>query len=351
MTLSPIFDEVTICGRTVRNRLTLAPLTNMQSHADGTISDDELRWIAMRANGGFAIVMTAAGAVAAGGQAFPGQLGFHHDRHLDGLARLAGIIRGGGALAVAQLQHGGIRARPDLTGIAPTGPSASEGVRALEESEILAVVEQYVAAARRARQAGFDGVQLHAAYSFLLASFLDPALNRREDSFGGDYEGRTRLLKRVASAVRDAIGPDTILSLRVNHGPGRMPEPEVERLIGELMSSGAVDHVDVIVEDGADLGWLRQIPKGRAKIGVTGGFASRPTIEGAIAAGADFVGLATAAILHHDAPRHLLADPDWQPVALPVAADHLVTQGVTAPFFDYLATIPGFLRSETRAVA
>ena len=93
-------------GATLKNRFVLSPLTNLQSHPDGVLSDDEYRWLTMRAEGGFALTMTCAASVQEEGVGFPGQLGFHDDKHLPGLTRLAAKINEYGSHAVGQLHHG-----------------------------------------------------------------------------------------------------------------------------------------------------------------------------------------------------------------------------------------------------
>ena len=97
-------------GPDMKNRLMLAPLTNLQSHADGTLSEDEIHWLTLRAEGGFGLVMTAAAHVQEVGQGFPGQLGVWSDLHLPGLTRLASTLKQKGALAHVQLHHAGSRA-------------------------------------------------------------------------------------------------------------------------------------------------------------------------------------------------------------------------------------------------
>jgi 2,4-dienoyl-CoA reductase-like NADH-dependent reductase (Old Yellow Enzyme family) len=96
-------------GPAMANRFMLAPLTNMQSHADGTLSDDEYRWLVARAEGGFGLTMTAAAHVQKGGQGFPGQIGIWSDDHLPGLTRLAAGIAAAGSLSSVQLHHAGER--------------------------------------------------------------------------------------------------------------------------------------------------------------------------------------------------------------------------------------------------
>ena len=106
-------------GVVSRNRVWLAPLTNQQSHADGTLSDQELHFLAMRADGGFGLVETCAAYVSQDGKAWPGELGVHDDAMIPGLTRLARRIHDGGALASVQLFHGGLRASQAVSGIAP----------------------------------------------------------------------------------------------------------------------------------------------------------------------------------------------------------------------------------------
>ena len=155
-------------GATLKNRFVLAPLTNLQSHPDGVLSDDEFRWLTKRAEGGFALTMTCAASVQESGVGFPGQLGFHDDKHLPGLTRLATAIKVKGSQAVAQLHHGGLRAMTK-----PKAPSADEKLKAeaMTLDEIRESRDCFIAAAKRAERAGFDGVELHGAHGYLICSF------------------------------------------------------------------------------------------------------------------------------------------------------------------------------------
>src|SRR5436853_2482911 len=110
-------------GPAMKNRLMLAPLTNCQSHPDGTLSEDEFRWLTYRAEGGFGLTMTCAAHVQRVGQGFPGQLGVFGDEHLAGLTRLASTIKSHGSVAVVQLHHAGMRSPKELIGEAPHCPS------------------------------------------------------------------------------------------------------------------------------------------------------------------------------------------------------------------------------------
>lgn len=167
----------------MKNRFMLAPLTNLQSHADGVLSDDEYRWLTKRAEGGFAVTMTCAAHVQAAGQGFPGQLGIFGDQHLGGLSRLAAGLNGEGTHSVVQLHHAGMRSPRELIGEAPHCPSANEefGARAMSLDEVKASRDAFIAGAKRAEKAGFHGVELHGAHGYLICQFLSAEVNQRTD--------------------------------------------------------------------------------------------------------------------------------------------------------------------------
>lgn len=185
------------------NRYVLAPTTNKQSHDDGTLSETEYQWLVARGRGGFAVVKTCAAYIADSGRTWTGQLGIASDRHLPGLTRLAQGLQATGTRSLVQLHHGGLRANSSLAGrlLAPFADPES-GTVAMDTSDVQQMVEHYVAAAVRAEQAGFDGVEVHGAHGFLLAQFLDRR-NQRSDAFTGLPRGDTVLsvTGHVLSAV------------------------------------------------------------------------------------------------------------------------------------------------------
>ena len=205
-------------GPAMKNRFMLAPMTNCQSHDDGRLSDEELRWLAMRAEGGFGLTMTCASHVQARGRGFPGQLGIFSDVHVEGLSRLAAAIKRNGSVAVAQLHHAGMRAPPALIGSQPVSPSddAETGARALSHDEVVQLREDFIAAALRAERAGFDGVELHGAHGYVLCQFLSPETNRRTDEYGGTLENRSRLLLEILSGIRERCRSDLTVGVRLS---------------------------------------------------------------------------------------------------------------------------------------
>ncbi len=344
-------------GPAWKNRLALAPLTNMQSNPDGTLSDDEFRWLTMRAAGGFALTMTCAAHVEARGQGFPGQLGIWSDVHLPGLTRLASAIHAAGSVACVQLQHSGRRADPKLTGETPVSPfaCAETGARALTTAEIDSIIAAFVAAAVRAEAAGFDGVELHGAHGYLLAAFLDADSNLRDDGWGGDFAGRSRIFDELVAAVRAATGPRFQLGVRLSPERFGIRLAEARALAARLLASGQLDWLDMSLwdvtkapEEPAFAGTrlidhFTDLPRHGAALGVAGKIMSARRAADCLAAGADFVLIGRGAILHHDFAARALADPGFAARPTPVSRAELAAEGLGPPFVDYMATWKGFV--------
>ena len=344
-------------GPTMKNRFMLAPLTNLQSHTDGTLSDDEFRWLTMRAEGGFGLTMTCAAHVQAAGQGFPGQLGIFDDKHLPGLTRLAGTINKTGSHSVVQLHHAGMRSPKELIGEAPHCPSdnAEFGARAMSGDEVRLSFDAFVAAAKRAEKAGFHGVELHGAHGYLIGQFLSGEVNQRDDAYGGSYENRVKFLKDLVDAVRAECGKDFSLGVRLSPERFGMDLMEIRRLAGELMASGKIDYLDMslwdvftLPQDEAHqsrslLGWFTDLPRGDCRLGAAGKLTTGAACRKAMDEGLDFVIIGRGAILHHDFPKKLEADPDFTPIALPAPEAHLRQEGLGEAFLTYMKTWKGFV--------
>ncbi|MET0594969.1 MAG: NADH:flavin oxidoreductase, partial [Polyangiaceae bacterium] len=191
--MKSLFEPLTFrTGLTSKNRVVLAPMTNKQSHDDGSLGEEELRWLVSRAAGGFGVVMTCAAHVAKDGQGWAGELGVFDDSLLPGLTRLATELHEKGAVAILQIFHGGMRADRAASGIEPWSAVASDGVRAATEHDIARVIAEFGAAAKRAEKAGFDGIEIHGAHGYLITNFLSPHTNKRTDRYGGPLENRMR---------------------------------------------------------------------------------------------------------------------------------------------------------------
>jgi 2,4-dienoyl-CoA reductase-like NADH-dependent reductase (Old Yellow Enzyme family) len=346
-----------IRGPQMKNRLMLAPLTNLQSHPDGTLSYDEHRWLTLRAQGGFGLTMTAAAHVQRIGQGFPGQVGIFSDVHIPGLARLAEDIRKAGSLGVVQLHHAGMRSPAALIGEAPVCPSedADTGSRALTLDEVHQLRDDFIAAAVRADKAGFDGVEIHGAHGYVLCQFLSAETNRRTDAYGGSPENRARLILEIIDGVRAACRADFNLGLRLSPERFGLSLMEVRDLAGRLLSEAKIDYLDMSLWDcfkepveeahrGRTLmSFFTDLPRGDVRLGVAGKLMSAADARAMLDAGADFVLLGRAAILHHDWPQKARANPDFRPVSLPVTRAHLEAEGLGPTFVNYMSTWAGFV--------
>jgi 2,4-dienoyl-CoA reductase-like NADH-dependent reductase (Old Yellow Enzyme family) len=357
MSTSALFEPLTFArGKPMKNRFALAPLTNLQSHPDGVLSEDEFNWLAMRAKGGFGLTMTCAAHVQASGQGFPGQLGVFSDDHLPGLTRLADAIKAQGSLAFTQLHHAGIRSFKDVVG-QPLGPSddAETSARAMTEAEVEAAIEAYIAAAVRSQQAGFDGAELHGAHGYLIAQFISPTLNQRTDRYGGSLENRARFLMEAIAGVRARCGEDFQLGVRISPERFGLKIAEMRELAAELLAGGKLDFLDLSLWDvfkepeeeafkGRPLvSVFADLPRGATRVGAAGKIMTPGDAVRTMDAGMDFVFLGRAAILHHDYPQRVLADGGFAPIALPVTKDYLRQEGLGEPFVNYMSTWKGFV--------
>ena len=356
--MKQLFDPVDFRhGRAMKNRFMLSPLTNCQSHDDGTLSEDEYRWLTMRAEGGFGLTMTCASHVQARGRGFAGQLGNYSDTQLDGLARLATAIRRTGSLAMAQLHHAGMRAPAALIGEQPVCPSedAETGARALDLAEVEQLVEDFAAAALRAERAGFDGVELHAAHGYVLAQFLSPEINRREDRYGGSIDNRSRILFDILAAVRARCRPDFTVGVRLSPERFGLRLPEIVVVAKMLIGSGMVDFLDLslwdVFKEPQDeefqgrslLSYFTSLDRGTVRLGAAGKIAGGQDATRCLEAGLDFVIIGRAAILHHDFPERVRADPGFRARALPVTPEYLHQEGLGPKFVGYMGNWKGFV--------
>lgn len=360
MNFDPFSPLALTRGPALPNRFMLAPLTNMQSRPDGTLSDEEFRWLTMRAQGGFGLTMTCAAHVQANGQGFAGQLGIWSDAHIPGLTRLADAIRTAGSRSSVQLHHAGMRSPAELIGETPVCPwdDPETGSRALATAEVEAVIEAFIAAGLRAEAAGFDGVELHSAHGYLLGQFLDAGHNLRSDGFGGTFAHRRRVLDLVIDGLRERSRPDFQIGVRLSPERFGIVTPEALELAGSLMTSGRIDYLDMSLWDcfkqpvdpayaGKSLiEWFADLPRGTAAFGVAGKIMSAADVRRCFAAGVDFVLIGRGAILHHDFVRKVAADTEFEPIACPVSRDHLRAEGLAENFVTYMDGWKGFVASE-----
>jgi len=196
----------------VKNPIVMAPMTTFSGNPDGTVSESELNYYKLRSKG-VGIVITATTYVRASGKGFPGQFAAYNNSFLPGLKKLAQTIKGEGALAVLQIFHGGRMAIP---GEIPGGQTISASAVAAErpgamvpremtELEIQDIIKAFGETTKLAIDAGFDGVEIHGANTYLLQQFFSPHANRRKDAWGGNIEKRMNFPLAVISEVKKAV--------------------------------------------------------------------------------------------------------------------------------------------------
>lgn len=236
----------------IRNRIVMPSITTRTADAEGVVTDDTIAYFAARAAGGVGLVTVEMCAPERVGRHRHRELGIYDDRFLPGLTRLADAIHAHGAKASIQLGHGGGHTRRDVCGETPIAPSAvphavfeltMETVvpEAMTVARIEETVRAFVAAAARAKAAGFDCVELHAAHGYLLSQFLTPEENVREDEFGGSLENRARFTLTICSRIKSEVrGIGVITRVGVeDFFDGGMPFQEGLRVALWAAESGA----------------------------------------------------------------------------------------------------------------
>lgn len=232
--MSRLFSPLKLRDTTFRNRIFLSPMCQYSAR-DGMPETWHLVHLGSRAVGGSGLVMTEATGVSPEGRITPGCLGLWSDRHRDAFRPIVDFIRQQGAVPGIQLAHAGRKAScgspwqrhgdflsPDEGGWQTLAPSAlpyspQHGTpQALDAAQIETVVQQFLAAAARALDAGFEVVELHCAHGYLMHSFLSPLTNRRQDEYGGSLENRCRLPLRIARALREFWPQDKPVLVRIS---------------------------------------------------------------------------------------------------------------------------------------
>jgi 2,4-dienoyl-CoA reductase-like NADH-dependent reductase (Old Yellow Enzyme family) len=259
-----IFRPITLRSVTARNRIMVSPMCQY-SAADGVPNDWHLQHLGCRAVGGAGLVFAEMTNVEARGRISPGCLGLWNDTQRDAFARIARFVKEQGAVAGIQLAHAGRKAstaapwdggRPLPPGnggwqaIAPSPLPFAEGYPVpaeMDDRTIASIVSAFAASAKRAREAGFDVIELHGAHGYLISSFLSPMANHRSDRYGGSFENRVRFLTEVVDAVRSEWPDDKPLFVRISctdwMDGGWNLESSVR--LGELLKAGGkVDLMD-----------------------------------------------------------------------------------------------------------
>ncbi|SFQ09237.1 2,4-dienoyl-CoA reductase [Variovorax sp. OK605] len=357
MSISDLFKPLTLLhGPAMRNRFMLAPLTNQQSERDGTASEFDQAWIGQLSQGGYALIQTCATTVEAGGIAFDRQMGIHCEGHLPGLSRMAAAIRRGGGLSAVQLHHAGHRANPLLGGVpAPASGDTLPGVHALSTQQVERIRDSFIAAARRAELAGFDGVAVHGAFGWILSEFMSPHLNDRTDKYGGSVANRARLTLEVIEGIRRACGPDFQIGWRLSIERYGLRLEELREVTAEILDRELIDYLDLALWDSAQrvregpfqgktmLSVFTDLPRKGVRVGAAGKIMSAQRASQLLDEGCDFVLIGRAGILVRDFPLRVHADPMYDSPKLPVPAQYLRAGGLSERFINHMRGWPYFV--------
>jgi len=220
--MSHLLRSLTTGPLTLTNRLVMPPMATAKAGPDGKVSQELLDYYAEKSAGGYiALIIIEHSYIMLAGKASTRQLSAADDSVLEGLKELAGVIHRNGSKAVMQINHAGSATSAEITGSTPVSaspiphPRAKNMPRELSRQEIEDIILAFQNAARRTKEAGFDGVEIHAAHGYLLNQFLSPLTNQRTDNYGGSVHNRMRIHLEVIAAVREAVGADFPILLRL----------------------------------------------------------------------------------------------------------------------------------------
>ena len=340
MSDEPLFESVELNGHTLDNRVGLAPMTRTSATDEGHATERMARYYASFARGGFSFLVTeGTHPDATHSQGYDNQPGLATDEQAESWEPVVDAVHEADTPILAQLMHAGAQAQGNRYGHGPVAPSAYRPpgemaemyggsgefpeAEALDADGLTAVRDEFVAAAERAADAGFDGIEVHAANGYLLHEFVDPLVNDRDDEYGGSPENRARFPAEVTAAIDEATPAEFVVGVRASQAAVTDEErvwPDGEATAAALfdaLSAAGADYVHVTGGDAtaaevpdtdrtlAELA-LEHVDDGVAVI-ANGGLGDPENARAALADGADLVTLGTGALANHDWPDRVRA--------------------------------------------
>ncbi|AXY58428.1 NADH-dependent flavin oxidoreductase [Acinetobacter chinensis] len=362
-------------GITIKNRVVLPPMTEQMSFEDGTITLEEIQYMQQRA-GGVGLLITPVAYINKEGKGFEGQLGADDDDKIKGLSKLAHAIKARGAKAILQIFSAGRMTNSYITrGLQPVSASAvaaprqgAETPRELSAAEVLNVIQDFAEATRRAILAGFDGVELHGANTYLLQQFFSPHSNRRTDEWGGSIEQRLNfpmtVIQEVMKIKQKFATPEFIVGYRLS--PEEVEEPGISlddtKYLVEKLQHTDLDYIHVSMgnvwrtsmRDQSNkqpiITQLKAVSTEKPIIAV-GNIRTPQEAETVMQSGIDLVALG----------HQLIIDPNWvekvmsrheETIRYQLHVADLDDLGVKPPFLEFIREMPGFdilgLEDETK---
>ena len=355
-----------VSGIEISNKIVLAPMTTFSGNDDGTTTDEEVAYNKAR-NQSAGLLITACAYVIKHGKAFHGQIGADTDEMIPSLRRIAEALKENGGKAILQIQHGGRMSPPEelVDGQALSASAVAaerEGAqvpREMTESEILETIEAFGQATRRAIEAGFDGVEIHGANTYLIQQFFSPHSNRRTDKWGGDVTKRMTFPLAVVDAVKNAAAAASqpfMVGYRISPEEMETPGISIEETL-ELVKAIAAKHLDYLHVSTMDFwaGSMRDKEDTTPRtilitetvghlmpiIGV-GGIKTPEQVEKVLEAGISLVAMG----------RELLMDPNWlqkvknnkqEQIAIELDTENQDELNIPAPLWNLLLNRTGWM--------
>lgn len=217
-----LFSPIKLGTMELSNRLVRAACGERRADREGFVGHEMLSYVDSLAHGGSGMIILGHGYVRRDGRLTDNETGLDRDDQISRLSLVAEQIQRAGVKAVLQISHGGPQCRPSVIESTPVSPSGVEVrktnvvPRTLASDEIEEIIADFASAAVRVKDAGFDAIQIHAAHGYLITQFLSPATNMRRDKWGGSEENRRRFLMAVLASVRERVGEDYPLLVKIN---------------------------------------------------------------------------------------------------------------------------------------
>ncbi|MFO7665330.1 MAG: NADH:flavin oxidoreductase [Desulfobacterales bacterium] len=252
VTMSKLFEETQINGMVLINRFVRSATWEGMAGEDGSATPKLIDCMISLARGGVGLIISGHTYVHKAGQAGPWQLGVYSDDLVPGLTAMADAVHKNNGKIVMQLAHAGFFANAKLSGHTPFAVSDVKGMaksprREMTVQEIGEIAGFFAEAAKRAKRAGFDGVQIHSAHGYLMSQFLSPAFNKRADKYGGSIENRARALIETLHAVRSSVGQDYPVLVKINSSDfienGLSLEDSIR--VGKMLEEGGIDAIEL----------------------------------------------------------------------------------------------------------
>ena len=264
-----LFETTKINQMKLKNRFVRSATWEGMANPDGSCSEELVDLMVKLAKGQVGLIITSHAYVNPEGQAHIRQLGIYDDRFIAGYKKMVEKIHDEGSKIIMQINHAGAKAPVILTKSGPVGPSSMEikgnSCKTMTMNDIFLTIEDFKDAAVRAKNAGFDGIQLHAAHGYLLSQFLSPLFNKRTDKYGGNIKNRARFILEILCAIRQGLGKEFIVTIKLNSEDftdGGLTQSEMLQVAAMLEQAG-IDAIELSGSIGLKISKYASVREGR----------------------------------------------------------------------------------------